>query len=210
GEHSVRAAKTSQNMSVLKPFEQSRRARSARPTTKGVWAKRPYIVSCRCLSLLPLLLSLLQSQADSVVTNCTQDALAAALATGGTVTFTQGCSLSLTNTLTIGGNVTIDAAGRSGSLLGNNTFRLITVQPSVTLTLKGLTLSRGQHTNGGALYINPGASVVLTNCILAGNHAAGFSGDAGNDGATNNPSNGGNGGNGTPGSPGYGGAIYNL
>src|SRR5882724_1183914 len=64
-------------------------------------SKTPYVVSCSCVRRLCaalLLLSLLwreDAQADSVVTNCTQDALAAAIATGGTVTFTQGCSLSL-------------------------------------------------------------------------------------------------------------------
>src|SRR5262245_52678366 len=89
----------------------------------------PHLASCTCfhrpgfLCLLLLLVALrwpLQTQADSVVTNCTQNALAVALAVGGTVTFTQDCALSLTNTLTIGINVTLDSAGRNVSLVGNN------------------------------------------------------------------------------------------
>src|SRR5262252_4175490 len=96
-------------------------------------SEAPHVVSCsrvgRFCVLLPLvsLLCALPAQADSVVTNCTQDALAAALATGGTVSFTQACSLSLSSTISIGANATIDANGQNVSLLGNNTFRLITV-----------------------------------------------------------------------------------
>jgi hypothetical protein len=75
-------------------------------------------------------------------------------------------------------------------------------------TLRGLTLSGGRDPVGGAIYISPGANVMLTNCTLAGNGAVGNSGTAGKD--AGNGSTGGNGGNGTGGSQATGGAIYNL
>src|SRR5262245_21973234 len=146
---------------------------------------------------------------DSVVSNCTHQALIAALNTGGTITFSNDCSMTLTNTITLGGSITIDSAGHHVSLNGNNTFRLITVQPGASITLNGLTLAGGQHTNGGALFINSGATVLATNCIFTANHASGPNGFDGNDGASN-PNTGGNGTSGTAGRSAYGGALYNL
>src|SRR5580765_6833668 len=79
-------------------------------------------------------------RADSTVTNCTHQALVAALAAGGTVTFTNTCSLTLANTITITNDVVIDSGGHSVTISGNNSFRLFTVQPGFNFTLKGLTL----------------------------------------------------------------------
>ena len=107
-------------------------------------------------------LSALNAFADSVVTNCSHQALIAAINTGGTITFPSDCSMTLTNTITLAGNITLDSAGHHVTLNGNNNFRLLTIQPGAGVTLIGLTLAGGQHTNGGALFINSGATVVAT------------------------------------------------
>jgi hypothetical protein len=168
------------------------------------WASFP-----RPLLLCLLLLSPPRARADSVVTNCSQSALVAALATGSTITFTQNCSIALSSTITITTNVTLDASGRTVTINGNNAVQLFAVPPGVKFTLKGLTLSAGQSTGGGALYISPGAEVLVTNCLFGGNGAVGANGVAGNDG-NDGGTVGQNGSNGTTGSQALGGAIYNL
>jgi hypothetical protein len=154
-------------------------------------------------------LATLSARADSAVTNCTHSAFFAAINTSGTITFTNDCSMALTNTIVIGGNLTIDAAGHHVSINGNNSFRLFTIQPGSTITFNGLTLASGQHTNGGALFINSTATVLITNCTFTANHAVGLNGFDGNDGADNQNA-GGNGTSGTAGGPANGGVIYNL
>jgi hypothetical protein len=70
-----------------------------------------------------------------------------------------------------------------------------------------LTLADGWDINGGALFIEPGASVVASNCVFSYNQAVGQNGSAGADGA-NTTGIGGNGGAGGSGFAGLGGAIY--
>lgn len=90
-----------------------------------------------------------------------------------------------------------------------NGLRLFEVASNASVTLASLRLANGRSTNGGALYIHPGASVTLTNCTLTGHGAIGTNGTAGANGGASS-GNGGDGGNGTPGGHGLGGAIYNL
>src|SRR5206468_1872272 len=107
-------------------------------------------------------------------------------------------------------DVSLDSSGKTVTLSGTNGFQLFTVQPGVSFTLKGLTLSGGRETNGGALYVGSGATVILSNCTLAGNSAVGSNGVAGAAGSDSSGGNGGNGGNGVAGVSGLGGAIFNL
>ncbi len=145
-----------------------------------------------------------------LTTDCAQLAdFLAAVTNGGLVMLTNCPTIALTNTLTISNNVTLDAGTNNVTITGNNLLPLFTVLPDVSFTLKGVTLSGGQGTNFGGLYISSNAVVVLTNCTLVGNHAAGSNGVAGADGSTTGV-NGGNGGNGTAGGRAFGGAIYNL
>ena len=96
------------------------------------------------------------------------------------------------------------------TIAGNNLFRLFTVLPGVTnFTLSGITLSGGQDTNGGSIYISSGAVVTMTNCTFIGNSAVGTNGAAGLNGSGGGTI-GNNGGNGTAGVQALGGAIYNL
>lgn len=110
--------------------------------------------------------------ADTILTNLTQPALVAALAQGGVVRINQSGSLTLSNTISIANQVSLDASTNTVTLSGNKTFRLFTVLPNARLSLAGLTLTGGQSTNGGALYVNAGATVILTNCTLTGNSAS--------------------------------------
>jgi hypothetical protein len=142
--------------------------------------------------------------------NCAQlDEFLAAVQQGGYFLLSNCTTIVLSNTLTISSDTILDADTNNVTITGNGLLRLFTVQQGVTFTLRGLTLSGGQATNGGGLYISPGAIVVLTNCTLQGNQAAGSSGVDGTDGSTNGV-DGGNGGNGTAGGRAFGGAIYNL
>ncbi len=143
--------------------------------------------------------------------NCAQiNQFLAAVQQGGYFPLSNCTTLVLSNALTISNNVILDAGANSVTILGTTRSRLFTVLPGVTnFTLRGLTLSRGQDAIGGCLYISPGATVVLTNCTIAGNSAVGASGIAGNDG--NGGGNyGQNGGSGTAGTRALGGGIYNL
>ena len=146
----------------------------------------------------------------TLTNNCAQYAeFLAAVAKGGPdpVMLTNCQTIVLTNTLTISNDVTLDGGAIGVTIAGNSLFRLFTVLPGVTFTLRGITLSGGLDPNGGGLYVSPGASVVLTNCTFFGNRATGASGVAGATGS--NGANGGNGGNGTSGGSALGGAIYN-
>jgi len=146
--------------------------------------------------------------AGADVAGCTQLALQRALTNGGTVTFTQACALTLTNTLAITRDVVVDAGTNAVSISGNNAFRIFTVASNLTVEIKGLTLTSGAATEGAALRIEPGATVKLTGCTVSGNIAAGAAGAAGADGKDSS----GTGGNGSAGGTGFearGAAIYN-
>ena len=143
--------------------------------------------------------------------NCAQlDAFLAAVQQGGYFPLSNCTTIVLTNTVTISNSVILDAGTNNVTIAGNNLFRLFTVLPGVSnFTLRGLTISGGQDANGGGLFINQGATVVLTNCTFTGNRAVGANGAAGAVGSSGGVS-GGNGGDGIGGGSALGGAIYNL
>jgi hypothetical protein len=163
------------------------------------------------LALLICLGSGTIAPAGGLVTDCTETGLRQALAGGGVVTFASDCSITLTSPLELFSNDTlIDGRGRKVSISGGGTVPIFIVREGAALTNFGLTLLAGVNTNGGALFIDFGASVTLSNCTLAGNKAIGASGTAGTVGADDPHGNGGNGTSGTSGQPGFGGAVYNL
>ena len=134
-----------------------------------------------------------------------------ALGTGEpSITFTQDCSITLTAPIEISSETTIDAQGYKVTISGGLQGSVFLVDPNISFTNIGLTITGGQNTNGGGLYIEAGATVLLTNCLLAGNIAVGSNGVAGASGASSATGNGSNGRSGTNGTPGLGGAIYNL
>ncbi len=148
------------------------------------------------------------ARGQAIVTNCTEAALRAALGSG-TVIFGDDCAIALSSPIALNSAVTIDSGGYNVSISSSASNRLFNALANANLTLVGLTLTGGQSTNGGAIYVDSGAVVVLTNCTLSGNSAIGLSGAAGADGS-NGPNYGGNGGYGQSGGAARGGAIYSL
>jgi hypothetical protein len=160
--------------------------------------------------ILPAALLLFTRPASAaVVTDCTEASLRAALNEGGTVTFTNDCNITITAQIVISAATIIDGSGHNVLIGSSNSVPLFNV--ATNLTLHNLSLVNGQATNtGGALYIQPGVTVLASQCTFAANSAIGTNGVTGNGGTTNSSSTGGNGANGSAGAAGLGGAIYNL
>ena len=142
--------------------------------------------------------------------NCSQYAqFLATVAEGGYVPLTNCPTLVLSNTITIATNVILDGVSSSATIAGNNLLRLFVVQPGASLTLNRVTLSGGSSDSGGAIYNMAGGTVVLSNCVVAGNGAVGSNGSNGANG-DNDANYGKDGTDATPGMAGVGGAILNL
>jgi hypothetical protein len=132
-----------------------------------------------------------------------------ALQGGGEVIFANDCDIILSASIEITEDTTIDATDFDVSLSGSNAVRIFYVRAPAALTLTHLTLTGGRETNGGAIYIEPGASVRLENCLLMGNAAMGTNGVEG--AAGKDDYNGGeNGKSGSSGASALGGAIYSF
>jgi hypothetical protein len=152
----------------------------------------------RLLAWSLCLLTVLPLKADGTVTPCTESALDAALVGGGRITFTCEGTIPLRSTKVIAVDTTLDAAGRSVTLSGGQSNRLFIINPGVTLTLRGLTLTAGRHQGnhgqtrtadhggsgepgrGGAI-LNAGGTLIAVDTRFTTNHVAG--GDGGNGGA---------------------------
>jgi hypothetical protein len=125
---------------------------------------------------------------SSVVTNASQAALEAALASGAPVTFGFDGIIGLTNSILVTTNTTLDASGRQITLDGQNAVRHFVVTNGVTLRLVNLTLANGWlmgnqgQTNkngepafGGSIY-NGGGILELVGCTLTNNQVIGGKG----------------------------------
>lgn len=144
------------------------------------------------------------------VPGCSEGEFRYALTGGGDVVFSQACTLSLTSTVEIAADTTVDAGGFAVTLNGGGKVRLFNVAEGRTLILRGLTLTGGFSTNGGAIYVGANASVVIEDCVFSANVARGENGAAGRDGSDSEIGNGEDGRDGKPGQAAYGGAIYSL
>ena len=125
------------------------------------------------------------------VTICSEAALRAAMAGGGTVTFACDGTITLSNTISISANTVLDGSGHQITISGNHAVRVFYVNTNVTLTLLNLTIANGYSTNGGAIY-NDGGNVTVQNCIFSNNQAVGIFNSSASPGL------------------GQGGAIFNL
>jgi hypothetical protein len=127
-----------------------------------------------------------------------------ALNTSSVITnFMTNSSINLTTggqRININKSVLIDGGTNGIVFNGNGLARIFTVATNVQLTLANLQLINGTSTNGGAIYNN--GTLVISNCIIAGNSATNITG------ATGVSSVNGNGGNGSAGGSAEGGAIY--
>ncbi|HEU0011874.1 MAG TPA: choice-of-anchor Q domain-containing protein [Verrucomicrobiae bacterium] len=144
---------------------------------------------------------------------CDEAHLRANLARGGTVRIVCDGSIVLSNTLSFSTDTEIDATGRQVVFSGNDAVRVIDVAPGVSLTLRGLNITRGRSTNGAGIY-NDG-TLLLDRCLLTANHAFGQPGLAGTNGFSagshppNPPSAGQPGGPGGVGNAASGGGLLN-
>jgi general secretion pathway protein D len=149
---------------------------------------------------------------DPLTNDCPQygDVLAA-VATGNTNLVLDNClTLVLTSTITVTApNVTLSASTTNVTIAGNNLLRLFVVRPGASLTLNGITLLGGKSDSGGAIYNSAGGTIVLNNCVIAGNSAVGSSGINGANGS-DDANYGKDATSASSGRAGVGGAILNL
>jgi len=106
-----------------------------------------------------------------VLTNCTEAALRAAMAWGGTVTFACDGTITLASTITNTVNVTLDGSGHHVTISGGNAVRVFSVSANATLALVNLTIANGAVCGPGnprgAGILNSGGTVNATNCTFS-------------------------------------------
>ncbi len=83
-----------------------------------------------------------------------------------------GVTITLSSTLTIGKNLTIDGSSLASpiTISGNNAVRVLTVSSGTSVILSSLIISKGNDTSyygGGGIY-NQG-NLTITDCIISGN-----------------------------------------
>jgi len=150
------------------------------------------------------------ARAGGPVYGCTEVDLDTALAQAGNVYFTQSCSITLTAPIEISQDTILNAQSYSVTINGGGIGPIFQVDPGITFSNLGLTISGGANTNGGAYYILDGAFVTLTNCTVMNNSAVALYGLNGIDGVGSLEVQGSPGQSGTAGWPALGGAILNL
>ena len=171
------------------------------------------VVLLSVLLLAPALAEKESAVAGGIVTNCTETALYTAMIGGGHVLLSCDSTITLSQTIVVAKDMTLDGTGHSAGLAGSAfaaSGRLFQVRPGVRLTVRNLTLSGGivaatniiGHADGeaafGAAIYNEGGVVTLDGCTLSNHQVTG--------GAAHETENG-DGGNG---GSGLGAAIYNL
>lgn len=124
------------------------------------------------LVLLALSIPASPAHAGSVVTTCDEPHLLAAMAGGGTVTFSCGGTITLSSTITVATDTTVDGSGQDVIISGNHAVRVFTVNPEVALNLNMLTISNGRSVGDGGGIQNDGGLVTISNSTLSSNTAA--------------------------------------
>ncbi len=107
---------------------------------------------------------------DNGSNGCLRSVIAAATA-GDTIAFSVTGTINLTSALTVSKNLTIMGPGAGQLVLsGAGTYQDLSVAAGTTLAVYGMTFSNGNAAagGGGAVFVNPGATLTLTQCILSG------------------------------------------
>jgi CSLREA domain-containing protein len=151
-----------------------------RPVNKSL---RSLCLSAVLLTTLTLFVLLLpqRARAGGVVgtgtpASCTEAALDAALAGGGSVTFHCGngpVTITVTSQKVIAADTTIDGGERI-IISGGDATRVFYVNAGVALMLTNLTVSGGAVTGAGVCgggAFNNGGTLAVINCTISGNHA---------------------------------------
>ena len=141
-------------------------------------------VLCPLLSLLLMLFLAGGATASAQVVTNTADSgpgtLRSAItnaASGAVITFDpslSGATITLSNTLAINTNLTIDASALPGGIQinGNGSVQIFIVATNITVFLNSLTITNGYSINDGGGIFNYG-TLTLTNCTVSGNSAPG-------------------------------------
>ncbi len=130
------------------------------------------------LALLALAVPAAPAQAGGVVSVCDEAHLLAALAGGGTVTFTCSGTITLASGIRTADytTTTIDGSGQTVTISGNNAVPVFFVHWGATLNLNGLTVANGRNSSFGGGGIENSGTVTVSNCTFSGNNADGGGG----------------------------------
>jgi hypothetical protein len=128
------------------------------------------------------LVCLPQARAGRVVTSCDENSLRTALTGGGLITFECSGTITLTATITISANTTIDGGGQNVTISGGNALTVLFVPTGVRLNLNKLTIANGSADSGGGIYSQGMLTVI--NSTFSGNSAQNDGGGIENDEGT--------------------------
>jgi len=123
------------------------------------------------LVLLALAAPASPAHAGGIVSVCDEAHLLAALAGGGTVTFSCSGTITVTAEITIAAVTTIDGSGQTVTISGNHAVRVFTVNSGVTLNLNSLTVANGSTSGDGGGIYNLG-TLTVSNSTFSGNSAS--------------------------------------
>lgn len=123
-------------------------------------------------------------QAGGTVATCNEASLLTALNGGGTVTFTCDGTITLSATISISANTTLDATGHTVTLSGNNALRILSLNSGITLTLQNVNFSNGNQSSGvGGAILNNGGTLNINGGTFSTNRASAYSDTLGTGGA---------------------------
>src|SRR6266550_2224385 len=120
--------------------------------------------------------------AGGVVSSCDEASLLTAVSGGGMVTFTCSGTITLTATITIFADTTIDGTGQNVTVSGGNAVRVFFLSNGVKLNLNKITIANGNNSQEGASgggILNDGGTLTVSNSTFTGNSATGSSSDGG-------------------------------
>ena len=106
------------------------------------------------------------ARAGGVVSSCDETSLLTAVSGGGMVKFTCSGTITLTATITISADTTIDGTGQNVTISGGNAVLVLSVPSGVKLNLNKITIANG---NGGG--IRNFGSLSVTNSTFSSNTA---------------------------------------
>jgi hypothetical protein len=149
------------------------------------------------LALAAVCLGVALTSAETVLTGCSEAALDEALLEGGRIVLTCSGTIPRGTTKVIAKDTELEAVGGQVVLSGSGSNRLFTINPGVTLTLRGLSLANGHHQGasgrdgaaleagesgrpgfGGAVF-NDGGTLVAVQVVFTTNTAMGGNGGLG-------------------------------
>ena len=143
------------------------------PKTFGSGCRIAVLVIGLALAGAPL------AHAAGVVSTCDETHLRAALAGGGTVTFTCSGTITLGSTITISSDTTIDGTGQNVTISGGNAIGVFAVQAGVKFSVNKFTIANGNSSYGGGIYSYHG-TVTVSNSTFSGDSAGSWGGAIGN------------------------------